>query len=646
MSQANAGPSPKNTGIGHNNVMNAEQIYCKTPEGERALVQRTRLVQRNLRNVLILVDGVATVADLTRKLGDGNFLRASLGELLRGGFVETVEENRVRRGLEAVNAPEGEPKTIPVPDPTPQPISLPPQLESILPEHSRWREDLEATVDDALLEPEPETVREPPAYIEPARKEPFWRRWFGARPRQAAVATDDAPAPALAPRETETSDRKPVKVRIKPIRRGVASEPRTNWFSRILMALLILLALAVVAIVVFPYDRYRQDIEARASAWLGQPVSVGEVHFSLTPRPGIVLDGVQTGGERGVAIGSVRVVPSLLSLFGNKWRVGTVVLQRSAIDQRAILALLDPRKAPVSDAVKIEKIAVEGATLSFAGMAVEDVSGSIALTPEANIEEIDLRTGDGSLRLTVLPQPKSGLKLSLTSTGWRLPWRGGVPVDSIAAEGLLTRTALRIDKMEIRTLGGAINGSGNIDWQQQVALSLQGSYARVGVPRLMALVEPAVRVQGEVSGKISLRASAVSFDSLGRALSGGGSFSLDRGTLDGFDLVEAVRSRSEAPIRGGSTKLEEFGGNISLDGGAWKLSGLRGNSGVMSTSGYLNQTGGKVDGVMDVQLRGSANQVNVPVVISGTLADPLLLARRRSASSPTGEAGQSADGGR
>ncbi len=73
-------------GIAHNIVMTDEQIYCKTPEGERALVQRTRLVQRNLRNVLILVDGVATVADLTKKLGDGAFLRASLAELVRGGF--------------------------------------------------------------------------------------------------------------------------------------------------------------------------------------------------------------------------------------------------------------------------------------------------------------------------------------------------------------------------------------------------------------------------------------------------------------------------------------------------------------------------------------------------------------------------------
>ena len=175
---------------------------------------------------------------------------------------------------------------------------------------------------------------------------------------------------------------------------------------------------------------------------------------------------------------------------------------------------------------------------------------------------------------------------------------------------------------------------------------MQTSFARVNLQRLLALVEPAARVQGDLSGKIALRANASSFESTGRAVSGGGTFSLERGALDGFDLVEAVRSRSDNPIRGGSTKLEEFSGNISFDGASWRVSGLRGSSGVMSTSGYLHKADGKVDGVMDVQLHGSANQVNVPVVISGTLSDPLLMARRRSAPSPTGESGQAADDGR
>lgn len=619
--------------------MNDEQIYCKTPEGERALVQRTRLVQRNLRNVLILVDGVATVADLTRKLADGNFLRASLGELVRGGFIETVEENRIRRGLDAVNAPEGEPKTVPVPEPTPQAVSLPPQVKSILPEHTRWREELEEEPDEVLSPPVIEPPPDPPAYIGASLKEPFWRRWFGARRSAAAPAVS---APSAAVEREAPPQRKPIRVRIKPIRRGIASEPRMGWSSRLVAALLALGALTVVALVVFPYDRFRPEIEQRASAWLGQRVSIGEVRFALTPRPGIALDRVRVGGEQGVVLGSARVLPAPFSLFTDKWSIGTVVLDRPLIDQRAILALFDPRKAPASDMIDIQRVGIEGATFSVAGMGLEEVSGFVDLTPEATIKEIHLHTRDGNIRLTALPLPGPGLKLDLSSAGWRMPWRGGMPVDFIEAEGRLTRSALRVDKVEVRTLGGTISGSGSIEWQQQVALSVQANYARIDLQRLLALVEPVARVQGSVSGKIALRAGAASFESMGRAISGGGSFSIERCSLDGFDLVEAVRSRSDNPIRGGSTKLEELSGTISLDAASWRLSGLRGSSGVMSTAGYLHQSGGKVDGLMDVQLRGSANQVNVPVVIGGTLADPQLTARRRNGQAATGEAGQGA----
>lgn len=517
---------------------------------------------------------------------------------------------------------------------------MPPQVESILPKHTRWREELEEEPDEVLPAPLVEPPPDPPAYIGASLKEPFWRRWFGAR-RSAAAPAESAPSAAV---EREAPpQRKPISVRIKPIRRGVASEPRMGWISRLVAALLALGALVVVMLVAFPYDRYRPEVEQRASTWLGQPVSIGEVRFALTPRPGITLDRVRVGGEQGVVLGSARVLPAPFSLFGNKWNIGTVVLDRPLIDQRAILALFDSRRAPASDAIDIRRVNIEGATFSVAGMGLEEVSGFVDLTPEAKIKEIRLRTGDGYIRLTALPLPGHGLKLALSSAGWRMPWRGGIPMDFIEADGRLTRNALRVDKMEVRTLGGTISGSGSIEWQQQVMLSMQANYARIDLQRLLALVEPVARVQGSASGKIALRAVATSFESTGRALSGGGPFSIERCSLDGFDLVEAVRSRSDNPIRGGSTKLEELSGTILLDAASWRLSGLRGNSGVMSTAGYLHQSGGKVDGLMDVQLRGSANQVNVPVAIGGSLADPQLTARRRSGPPATGEAGQGAE---
>ena len=67
--------------------MDKKTVFVKTKEGDEAMRQRTRLVQRNLRNILIMVDGHASVADLCRRFGDENVAQAALAELLAGGFI-------------------------------------------------------------------------------------------------------------------------------------------------------------------------------------------------------------------------------------------------------------------------------------------------------------------------------------------------------------------------------------------------------------------------------------------------------------------------------------------------------------------------------------------------------------------------------
>lgn len=639
--------NPKPAGIAHNIVMNEDQIYCKTPEGERALLQRTRLVQRNLRNVLILVDGATSVADLTRKLGDGGFLRASLGELVRGGFIETLEEHRVRRGLEAVNAPEGEPKTIPVPDPEPaRAIELPPQVDSVLPEHSGWRIEPRMSAQDAEVEvpsAEPDPVRASALPAEASRSEPFWKRWLRRSNRSGMTgASLEVPEPA----PTEPPPERRPKVRIKPIRRGTAAAPRASWSARILIALLATFVLAVVVAILFPYDRYRGTVEQRASAWLGQPVSIASMRLALTPVPGLMLERVTIGDRPGVMLGAVRLIPNPLSLFDPTWKLGTVVLERPSIDQGAILALLAERQTAAAHTLSVPRLRIEDATLSLAGMTLAGISGDVLLTPQAELAEIRVADDKGTLQLVAAPEGRQSLKLKLSGTGWRAPIGNGVAVDSIDAQGILTRDALRADKLEMRTLEGAISATGSIDWSRDVDVTIQARYARIALQRLLALTAPTARVQGEVSGRLNLRGSATTLNAALRALSGSGSFKIERGTFQGFDLVEAVRNaRSETPVRGGEARLEDLEGALSFDADGWRLNGLRGGSGALNAFGHLNQSAGRLAGAMEVQLRGSASQMNVPVAISGTLADPVLKGRRGAGPSisSAGEAGNAAE---
>ena len=57
--------------------MDLEIIYAKTLSGEEAMHKRTRVMQRNVRMVLILVDGQSTVADLILKTGNEKLTASS-----------------------------------------------------------------------------------------------------------------------------------------------------------------------------------------------------------------------------------------------------------------------------------------------------------------------------------------------------------------------------------------------------------------------------------------------------------------------------------------------------------------------------------------------------------------------------------------
>ena len=72
--------------------MDSNLVFAKTPTGDEAVRQSTRVVQRNLRMVLVQVDGKMTVEDLTAKIGNPRLVQSALKELEEGGFIAPTLE--------------------------------------------------------------------------------------------------------------------------------------------------------------------------------------------------------------------------------------------------------------------------------------------------------------------------------------------------------------------------------------------------------------------------------------------------------------------------------------------------------------------------------------------------------------------------
>ena len=72
--------------------MDSNLIYAKTPIGDEAVRQSTRVVQRNLRMVLVQVDGKMSVEELSAKIGNPRLVVAALRELEEGGYIAPTLE--------------------------------------------------------------------------------------------------------------------------------------------------------------------------------------------------------------------------------------------------------------------------------------------------------------------------------------------------------------------------------------------------------------------------------------------------------------------------------------------------------------------------------------------------------------------------
>ena len=92
--------------------------------------------------------------------------------------------------------------------------------------------------------------------------------------------------------------------------------------------------------------------------------------------------------------------------------------------------------------------------------------------------------------------------------------------------------------------------------------------------------------------------------------------------------LEAVR-RGKGTVQGGSTRFEQMSGIIRIAPESIRLTDVSLASGLLKANGMIDiARDGRVAGRLDVEMRGSANLVRMPVVPAGTLRDPVISAGR------------------
>lgn len=565
--------------------MDENSIYIKTHQGEDAVRDRSLLVQRELRTLLILIDGHATVADLRLKVGEGSLLQM-LKELEKLGMISRIETvvqvDEVKS--EAKHQGEGG-DFLGLDDAT----------------------DTAAGFGWCDAQPAPHVM---PGYVTPIVKEP---------PRAGLFSRLFKRKPAAA---------KPVVTgKQLPVASGDARRRRRSKLAGPLMIMTAAGALMLVALLALVYAVYGRDhrpqFEALMADMLGQSVKINQAGIGFSPWPAVSLEDVRIGEH--AMIRRIDLMPSVGSFFSANKTLHRARLSGLRLDAEGLPAATGWLAARRIDKVKLRALDIDNLSLAYAGIDLRGLHGQAQLTGDGVLTGLTLRDTEGRHFIELRPQD-GAFAVSATLSQWKLPSRDKLLLPVLKLEGVLEPARWRLNSIEGTLFDGRIEGQGELIRDEQgVRLEARLNLARPELHGLLDALGGSPGIGGPSVGTFQLTARGPDLPRLLEDFRAEGQLRIAAGALHKLELVEALRQRGQ-PVEGGETRFEMLSGTLTVSEKSASFADLRIDSGLLHASGSLSRMANGLVGGFDVVL---GDGVRGYVAVGGTINRPMLKATGR-----------------
>ncbi|MFH1815149.1 MAG: AsmA-like C-terminal region-containing protein [Pseudomonadota bacterium] len=596
--------------------MNENAVFIKTEAGEDAVSKRT-IVQRNLRSVLIMIDGRTPVGNLAQQFGDPLIVEGLVGELEHRGLVRrvdnaSVEEDADRSELSSI--------MVDIEDLISQPIT--PVAEDIRRAHDRSSAKESPVLDEfAMAIPEltapaaAVAVAPPPADSDDVR---------GAIRRAMMSSSADAGVEHRAPGPF----RRLFDLFAGRVSGADRKGPPSSLGKRLVVGSLVLVVLLVGVFFLYPYSRHLPQMEQLASELLGQPVRISSVSPSIFPEPSIALEGLRVGEGGQLDVGTVKLIPRVSTLLSERTVMREVRIERAGLNI-AFLPELSKRQDInwASRWLKVERISVIDSSLLLLDGSIGNLNGTLDINEDGALTRLSLASTDGGLKMQ--GSIESGVwNVALTALGWRTPGQPSLLLDVLEATGTLNSQRLQFDKVDVKLYGGYAVGNLSVGLVSPATVEGEITTSRLAIADLIKVFAPTLLLTGDLSAAIAIRGEGETLEDLRRTLRASGTLGIQRGQIERVDLVQAVRIPRPDGVRGGSTRFDQLEGDVLADASGLSLTGATMSSGLVGARGDIRLADGLINGRLDVSLRGSATTVLAPVSIEGKYADPVVRLRR------------------
>ena len=558
--------------------MDQNLIYAKTPTGDEAVRQSTRVVQRNLRMVLVQVDGKMSVAELAAKVGNATLVEGALQELEQGGYIAPV--------LEAASV---------------------------------WEESKKAA--------QQVTATSPASQFSTFGPKSLQSDFSTTRNRDVPNVFSTFGKPIPDTDEVEREAKPGLKERLgnafeKMESRGDKEERMPFQFrpALLLWGLLLIMVVGGGSIVLYPYDSYEPELEAALGRALRAPVKVGSVSLGLQPKPGLYLRNVGIGEGQESRIEEIRL-PSPFALFGagrktlNGLELNGIHL---SADRVAALAAGNGESPRTDVGFIIGQVTLKQMTVAARDIALPKLGGEAYFKPTGGLDRLAVQSEDRTLRIDAQPTAM-GVALTIEGLAWKPLADRPFVFESMQAKALLQKGKLVVQDIDTTFMGGVLRGSWLLDWNSGLVMAGDASLVRLSMRQVLDGFGVPLKLEGELAGGLRLRSSGVDWRGLWNNVEASLDADISRGTLQGIDLGEAARRPGQA-VRNGSTKFDSLKGVLRLNAKLLTGSEVLLSAGLLTADGaFVASRAGGVEGNFVVNIRSSVSSLRTPVRIGGQL---------------------------
>jgi AsmA-like C-terminal region len=392
-----------------------------------------------------------------------------------------------------------------------------------------------------------------------------------------------------------------------------------RWGARLLIVILVG-AVALAALLLFPLNPYLPAIQEQFSRDLGESVTVDSMRLALLPSPALVLERVRVGPN--LKFETVRVRPDLASLLAPHI-TSTLELES------AVLIWDDLTKLPALRRLGslLGNFTLTGVEFKELALRLDEkttitVSGKMEFA--ANQKLTRAQFWSGALTASFDPADvQSNLRIS--AKNWQLPTEPPLVIESLVSAAELTEHTLVVKEIRGMSNGGELTGTARLDWTNNWSVTGELRLRKLAASRVAALMTKDWSLAGTLNAEVKYSSHAGDILSLAKQSRIEARFRVIDGALHNLDIVEALKSASRHGVRGGKTGFDEFSGTLHVSSDNAEVQALKILSGVLNASGHVQiSRAQELAGRLNVEFKPKANLGTLPLLVEGSLRDPVL----------------------